>query len=52
MYHYRIFCLEVESDLEFLQLVKSKENRLADVTICKGSIDRNSDAPQDLPYEI
>lgn len=52
MYHYRIFCLEVESDLEFLQLVRSKESRRADVTICKGNLDRNPDAPQDLHYEI
>lgn len=52
MYRYRIFCLEIESDLSFLQLNKGTENVSPDVTIVKGDIGRNPDAPQGVMYEI
>lgn len=52
MYNYRIYCMEVQSDIEFPQLVRSEGCCMADVTICRGDIGRKEGAPYNVNYEI
>ena len=52
MYKYRIFCLQVSSDICFPQLLIGMEGDTADVVICEGDIGRAPDAPQGINYEI
>lgn len=52
MYRYRIYCLEVQSDLEFPQLLISNNDCSPDIIISRGNISREPHVPANIKYEI
>ena len=52
MYRYRIYCLELQSDIEFPQLLVSNSDSDPDVIISERNIGRDAGVPQDIKYEI
>ena len=48
----RLYCLELQSDIEFPQLLVSNSDSDPDVIISERDIGRDAGVPQDIKYEI